>query len=488
MTKFAIFCLAAFCFCANAQSSFSAEDAETTFKVHVLPKHGNDDYDLVLLDSTKGTLIICRSGSLSDCRSHQTSAIDLVQMPDVGAAASSFLLLDKFGYPRQCSFVDAGGALDCSPTSAKRISETVASIEVSMDSALLLSIPQKRGATQCGSLDRLSMKCTAVREIQGNSGGFIAGSFSAPNTQELLVLKGGNSELCDLSKTPFRCRKLSGLPPQSILGKLAGAKVMKDTRHALIALSDRSFATCNVGSVSSSTAYLNCSEQETALLLSDARMFVVPSKRAAGLEKIQLLSKSIRKNTHSSSDQAGIVSENNQIIKDPLSRLGEEIVAQANSNTSEAFLEDSHRSVEPNAMGKLFNPGDESGQYEVYPFYSQYWSEDDGWGTDFWSDIWDRYSWDWDSLVGITPRDKCVMECDAAMADDTMTCAFIAGGIAGAGLSITVGATVGALITGPGAGAVFMGGIAATADVTAVTSGLCIGWAAWQRYKCVRRC
>jgi hypothetical protein len=391
------------------------------------------------------------------------------------------VLIDSQGYPSQCSLPRAGIEFNCSTTSASRIAESAQSQDFAMQSAVLLTFSHAKGSTQCGSSNKLSMKCSSVREIFASDDKFVTGSFSAPNKQELLVFKGGRSELCDLTTIPFVCRTITGAPSSMKVGRAAAAKIMKDKRHALVVVEDNSITTCTVGA---SPATLSCSEREASVSLKGARFFVVPSQRANGAEKIQFVPNYVPKK---SAQVVAIEREEarTRIIEDPLFSIGTEIVAQANGYPAAAVVD----SEEPQTISsrKSLNPDDDPFANEMFPFFSQYW-DDEGGRFESWSDSWNRYSWDWDTQLAPTPRERCIQQCDSALSDDTATCGMIAGAVAVAGLSWTVGATIGTLITGPGAVAVAGAGVAATANTTAVAGAACMGWAFYQRYRCTRRC
>jgi hypothetical protein len=420
---------------------------------------------------------------VSICEFHQTSAIDFVPTPSSTGLGTDVVLIDGQGYPSQCSLPRAGGELNCSTTSASAIAKSVQSLDLAMQSAVLLTFPHAKGSTQCGSSNKFSMKCSSVREIHEGDDKFVTGSFSAPNKQELLIFKGGRSELCDLTRTPFNCHSLTGVPSSIKVGRVAAAKVMKDKRHALVIVEDKSVTTCTVGE---NTATLSCSEREASASLRTARFFVVPSQRTGGSEKIQFIPDHSFKKMGSAFSVADAETKTT-IVDDQLFNLGTEIVAQANSYFVKPIVDGDSNAQKAITYAKVFNPDSDDDEYEMFPFFSRY-TTDEGDMFETWSDSWNRYSWDWDALLAPMPRERCLQECDSALSADTTTCGMIAGAIAGAGLSVTVGATIGALITGPGAVAVAGTGLAVTADITAVSAGLCMGWAYYQRYRCARRC
>jgi hypothetical protein len=439
-----------------------------------------------MLNPALGILSVCRAGDVAKCQLHETLAVDFVPLGRSVGSGTDIVLLDKLGHPSQCTLLGADSKLECASTSAHIISESVDSQDVAMQSAILLTFPHGKASTRCGSSDKFAMKCSSVREVYESNDKFVTGSFSGPAAQELLTFKGGGLELCDLTTTPFLCRKLSGVPSKMKLGRVAAAKIMTDKRHALVAVDDVSITTCTVEAALANGVKLFCSERETTTSLKMARFFVVPSQRAAGAEKIQFIPRFLPKQK---SQALAVENGNTSItaIEDPLFNIGKEIAAQANGYLASPLINNDSEAHRIAISSKVYNPDTGLDDFDTFPFFSQF-RNDEGDMFEVWSDSWNRYSWDWDSQLPQTPREKCLQDCDNALSTDTTTCGIIAGAVAGAGLSITVGATVGALITGPGAVAVAGTGLAVTADATAVSAGLCMGWAYYQRFRCGRRC
>lgn len=79
-------------------------------------------------------------------------------------------------------------------------------------------------------------------------------------------------------------------------------------------------------------------------------------------------------------------------------------------------------------------------------------------------------------------------DCQSGLDNDLGFCATAAGVVAAGGAGATVGATIGTAITGPGALAVAAGGIALTADVTAVFGAICLANAYTRNNRCRARC
>ena len=341
------------------------------------------------------------------------------------------------------------------------------------------------------------MNCSSAQRFQRHAGSLLFGHFTG-DQETLQTLSLERSKLCSINGV---CRAVQGLDALASVPLVAASERINHSvdRVHILGVAASVDTSCVMYSESASGIAFAC-DQSVATLLTTLEPLLVNGMRNGTIDHVNF------GGIGRSKLPAGITSQ----------RLTEEIVA---GHDRSAALHDLAARSFAHAGGKLnipprkfssmdFRDEDGPGKFvRTYkapptktPTQNDWDNGPDNVGIINDGDFYDSFNTDmygleyipWDTLdwqmFEAQTHQECVQTCDEQFNGRTDFCNLLAAGVFVAGLDATVGATIGAIWSGPGAAGVFVAGATISATAGAGTLLVCNGAASWERLRCYANC
>jgi hypothetical protein len=442
---------------------------------------GSVGNDYVHWSPTTSQLLVCPGSDAAACRVARVRAQHVLPIRKAGRT-TELLLADGANRLEACrvGVRAASVELTCRETSVGAIAGSAT--RLSTQQVIHLSFGN---GVDCAYTSQTGVRCSSARQFLRRSGSnllfgrFVAGAESL----QVLELNGDSARVCAPGGD---CRNAVGLDLLSLADRLHAGTFSRDgAPSVLIGVGSRGLLACSAYGADTSRVNFQCRTASPSSDVNLWRPYVVEARATSRVDTrsrgtvVFVPDRVARAQSGAAFDASD--SEKSLIAADAAAIRT--LIREVRPATPLARTAGDSPISTASLIGPDEDFDDDFGIPNMFEVYDTY----DGWGVSMWSDTM-GYLFKPEDRPWDLPRPQCRLVCEQEYQDRSAMCEELADAVAQLGVAVTVGATIGTAISGPGALGVFSGGIAATAVASDLTSTFCKGGAAKKRRQCMVVC